>query len=101
MNLARWTQFGYGSPPPKKVEFSSNFPVHKTDPPYHPPANSAKVRGASGVIVARVTLVAFRGGKRVNRAVAAAATDSGGRGGIQYPDFFHLPADLHLQRPVL
>ncbi len=69
------------NPPPKKVEFSSNFPVHKTEPPYHPPADSAKARGASGVIVARVTLVVFGGAKRVNRAVAAMATALGGRGG--------------------
>ncbi len=70
------------NPPPKKVKFSSNFPVHKTEPPYHPPADSAKARGASGVIIARVTLVAFGGAERINRAVAAAATASGGRGGI-------------------
>jgi hypothetical protein len=69
------------NPPPQKVKFSSNFPVHKTEPPYHPPANSAKARGASGVIVARVTLIAFGGAKRVNRAIAAAATAYGGRGG--------------------
>ncbi len=68
--------------PPKKVKFSSNFPVHKTEPPYHPPADLAKARGASGVIVARVTLIMFRGAERVNRAVAAAATASGGRGDL-------------------
>jgi hypothetical protein len=50
--------------------------------PYHPPADSAKARGASGVIVARVTLVAFGGAERVNRAIVAAATTSGGGGGI-------------------
>jgi hypothetical protein len=69
------------TPPPKKVKFFSNFPVQKTEPPYNPPSNSAKARGALGVIIARVTLVAFRGAKRVNRAVAATATASGGRGG--------------------
>ncbi len=66
---------------PQKVKFSSNFPVHKTEPPYHPPADSAEVRGASGVIVARVALVMFGGAERVNRAVAAAATAYGGWGG--------------------
>ncbi len=51
------------------------------EPPYHPPDDSAKARGALGVIIARVTLVAFGGVKRVNRAIAAAATAPGGRGG--------------------
>jgi hypothetical protein len=69
------------NPPPKKVEFSSNFPIHKMEPPYHPPADSAKARGALGVIVARVTLVAFGGAKRVNRVITATATAYGGRGG--------------------
>jgi hypothetical protein len=81
MNSARWMRFGYGYPPPKEVDFSSNFPLHKTESPYHPPADSAKARGALGVIIARVTLVAFGGSKRVNRAVAAAVTASGGWGG--------------------
>jgi hypothetical protein len=44
-------------------------------------------RGASGVIIARVTLVAFRGAERVNRPVAAAATTLGRRGGSN-PFFF-------------
>ncbi len=69
------------NPPPKKVKFLSNFPVHKTEPPYHPPANSAKARGALGVIVARVILLAFGGAERVIRAVTAAATAYGGQGG--------------------
>ncbi len=56
--------------------------------PYHPPVNSAKARGASKVIVARVTLVAFGGAKRVNRAVMAAATASGGQGGTNPLIFF-------------
>ncbi len=38
-------------------------------------------RGALGVILVRVTLVAFGGGKRVNRAVMAAATALRGWGG--------------------
>jgi hypothetical protein len=80
MNSARWMRFGYGYPLAPKVEFSSNFPVHKTEPPYHPPANSAKARGVSGMIVARVTLVIFGGVERVNRAVTAAATALGGWG---------------------
>jgi hypothetical protein len=67
--------------PPQKNKFSSNFPVHKTEPPYHPPANSAKARGASGVIVARVTIIVFGGAKRVNMAIAATATSYEGRGG--------------------
>jgi hypothetical protein len=81
MNSARWTQFGYGYPTPQKGKFSSNFPVHKMELPYHPLADSAKARGALGIIVARVTLVAFGGGERVNRAVAATATALEGRGG--------------------
>jgi hypothetical protein len=66
------------NPPPKKVEFSLNFPAHKTEPPYHPPADSAKASGALGVIVARVTLVAFGRAERVNRAIAAMVTALGG-----------------------
>jgi hypothetical protein len=51
-------------PPPKIINFSSNFPVHKTEPPYHPQADSAKARGALGVIIARVTLAAFGGDQK-------------------------------------
>jgi hypothetical protein len=51
------------------------------EPPYHPPADSDKARGALGVIIVRVTLVMFGGGERVKRAVAAVATAYGGRGG--------------------
>jgi hypothetical protein len=80
MNSAHWTQFGYGYlPPPKSIFFKFSHP--QMELPHHPPADSAKAREASGVIVARVTLVAFGGGKRVNRAITAAATASGGLGG--------------------
>ncbi len=51
------------------------------EPPYHPLDDSAKARGASGVIVVRVTLIVFRGAKRVNRAITATATAYVGRGG--------------------
>ena len=57
-------------------------------------------RGALGVIAMKVTLVTFRGAERVNRASAATATALGG-GGSNPLIFFHLPADLHLQHPVL
>jgi hypothetical protein len=88
MNSARWTHFLLWLTPPRKRQIFSNFPVHKMELPYHPPADSTKARGASGVIIARVNLGAFGGGKRVNMAVTAAATASGGWGGSNPLIFF-------------
>ncbi len=47
-------------------------------------------RGATGVIVVRVSLIAFGGGKRDNRAVTAMATSLGGQGDL-IPYFFPPP----------
>jgi hypothetical protein len=35
-------------PPPPNIEFSLNYNGHKTEPPFHPPANLSKAQPING-----------------------------------------------------